>query len=92
MPAIDALSGYTVGPEAPADDAASVTPHDTTELAYITRGLYVGTAGDVTVVMAGSGTDITFKAVPAGTILPIRVKIVKDTGTTQAAGDIIALW
>jgi len=92
MAAADPLTGYTVGPEAPADDAASVTPHDTNELAFVTRALYVGTAGDVTVTMAGTGASITFKAVPAGTILPIRVKIVLDTGTTQAAGDIIALW
>lgn len=53
----------------------------------ISRGLYVGTSGDVTVTMYGGG-DVTFANVPAGTILPIRVSVVKDTST---ASDMVAL-
>jgi len=61
--------------------------------------LYVGTAGDVAVIMQSKfGPNgeypvildaITFKNVPAGSILPIIVDFVVATGTT--ASDLIAL-
>ena len=54
-----------------------------------TRGLYVGASGDV-VATNDDGGDVTFKAVPAGTVLPIRTRRVKATGTT--AGAIVALY
>jgi hypothetical protein len=56
--------------------------------------LYVGTAGDVAVIMQGKfGTEgqapvilqaITFKNVPAGSILPVIVDYVVATGTTAS--------
>ena len=61
--------------------------------------LYVGTAGDVAVIMQGKfGPNgeypiildaITFKNIPAGSILPIIADFVVATGTT--ASDFIAL-
>jgi len=72
-----------------ADHAAAVTPHDTNELAFITRALFIGGAGELTVKMA-SGSNVTFAAVPAGTLLPIQCYIVLDTGT-DATG-IVALF
>lgn len=61
--------------------------------------LYVGTAGDVSVIMTNKyGPNgelpiileaITFKNVPAGSILPIIVDFVVATGTT--ATDMVAL-
>ena len=71
--------------------AQAVTPSDATPLADGTRGLYIGGAGDVTVIMAQDGkTPITFKAVPVGTLLPIAVNFVMATGTT--ATNILALF
>ena len=52
-------------------------------------GLYVGTGGDVAVDMYQTGTNITFAAVPAGTILPILAVKVYNTGTD--ASNIVAL-
>lgn len=43
--------------------------------------LYVGGTGNVVVDMGGDGSSITFLAVPAGTVLPIFVHLVK-TGST----------
>jgi hypothetical protein len=63
---------------APAADAEAVTPSDVTVHPYIS--LYVGVTGDVAVVTE-AGTTVTFVAVPAGAILPIRVRQVLDTGT-----------
>jgi hypothetical protein len=75
--------------DAPADDAAPVTPSDTTVI-QLTRGLYIGGTGDVTVTMAARGNDVTYSGVPAGAILPIRVTRVKATATT--ATSIVAMW
>lgn len=89
MPATDAFSRFQATVISPLTSAASVTPHNTNELSYVTRALYVGGVGDVAVTMQDGG-EVTFVGVPAGTILPIRVKIVKATGTD--ATDIVALW
>lgn len=54
-----------------------------------TRGLYIGTGGDVAVIPRDGGSVKTFKNVPDGTILPMSV-IKVATGTT--ASDILALY
>ena len=74
----------------PARDAAAVTPHNTNDLDEVTVSLYVGTAGDVKVNMAQTGDAITFPNVQDGSILPVQVTRVYDTGTT--ASDIVALY
>jgi len=60
--------------------AFAITKNDDNELAYVTKAIYVGGAGDVAVRMY-DGTDVTFAGVAAGTILPIMVKRVLSTGT-----------
>ena len=71
----------------PAVRADVVTPDNSGELTPL-RSLYIGVSGDVTVDMADSGTNVTFKAVPVG-ILPVSVTRVYATGTT--ATDIVNL-
>jgi hypothetical protein len=71
----------------PAKFGGAVTPSDSTVLTP-TRALYVGTAGNVSVLMM-NGVTVTFSNVQAG-ILPIQVTQVLATGTT--ASNIIALW
>lgn len=91
MAAADGFSSFRSSLESPAADAVAVSPHDTNELSRVTRALYVGGAGNLVVTMAGTGGgDVTFTGVPAGTILPIRVKKVLSTNTT--ATSIVALW
>lgn len=59
----------------------AVTPNDSTDLpGGCTRALWVGGAGNV-VVLDEDGTESTITGVPAGTLLPIRVKRVKATST-----------
>ena len=67
-------SNYTFG------DGIAITPNDTTQLDKV-YGLYIGTAGTLTVITAG-GTTLAFGAVTAGSIIPLRVSVVKTTGTT----------
>lgn len=69
---------------------AAITPHDTTELATIPKGIYVGGAGNVVVIGADDSTAVTFTGVPAGSVLPVRPRIVKSTNTT--ATNLVALY
>jgi len=87
MAAVDVTQG---GIGEPATHAVAVTPDDVDTLANVSRALYVGVTGDVTVTMYGNGNNATFVGVPAGTILPIRVSKVLATGTD--ATDILNLY
>lgn len=73
----------------PASYAAAVTPSDTVNLTNLSRGLYVGSAGNVSCLTAG-GDTVTLANVPAGSLLPVRLKRVNSTGTT--ASNMVVLW
>lgn len=60
--------------------SGAVTPSDTVEQDF--DALYVGVTGDVTIQHTVSSVAVLYKAVPAGTILPVKGQIVKATGTT----------
>lgn len=68
--------------------AAAITPSDTVDLPSQAKAIYVGGAGDVLATIGG--TDVTFKAVPVGTVLHITATRVKATGTT--ATNLVALY
>lgn len=78
---------FDVETDAPATNAHAVSAHDTNELSPYARMLYIGGAGNLTVVTV-DGDEVAM-TVTAGTLLPLRVKIVKSTGLTASA--IIAL-
>lgn len=86
---MDPFKDYSESLTSPIRSADTVVPDDETDLSVLPRALYVGGAGDVAVVMAG-GQTVTFTAVPAGTILPVRAQRVLATGT--AASNLIAMW
>ena len=70
--------------------ATAVTPSDSTDLSGgITRGLWVGSTGNLSVVMADGNTS-AFTSVPAGTELKIALSRVRATGTT--ANNLLALY
>ncbi len=66
----------------PARLALPITPNDATDFQYVGKGIYVGGAGDIVVIMANSTTPVTFRSTATGSILPIRVSRVLATGTT----------
>lgn len=82
--------GRGIGIDSPASSAAAITLSDTLDLSYSTTGVYVGTAGDLHVTML-DGQDVTFKAVPAGAVLPIQVTRLWLTGTTVGMLA-VAMW
>jgi len=65
----------------PADNQVSVTPSDTADLAYVSRALFIGGAGNIVVTPASGQANVTYTC-PAGMILPIRAARVLATGTT----------
>ncbi len=75
------LGPYTTG--------EAITKSDTVNFSKVSRGLWIGGVGDVTIVMAGGGT-LAFVAVPAGTELRVRAIRVNSTGTS--ATNMVALW
>lgn len=66
-----------------------VVPDDSTELARVSRALWVGTAGNITVLTA-SDQVVLIKNVPGGTLLPIQIKRVNNTATT--ASNMVSLY
>jgi hypothetical protein len=84
LKAIRAIDMYS------AVDAAAVTPSDSTDLTNgECRALYIGGTGAVSLDV-GNSTAVVFAGVPAGTVLPVRAKRVRSTGT--AATNIVALY
>jgi hypothetical protein len=61
----------------------AITPNNTTLLTNKAFGIYVGTAGNLT-VLTDKDETVTFSDVPAGSIIPIVAKRVNVTGTTAS--------
>jgi hypothetical protein len=81
MAAVDTFSTLTTGGSGPASNAFEISPNNDAELTYVTRWLYVGTAGHVKIDTAG-GETVTLNNLAAGVLHPIRAKKVYATGTT----------
>lgn len=85
----DEWASQSTGISGPARHAAAVTPNDGADLPYAARSLYVGGAGDLSIVTVG-GETVTLAGVQAGTIVPLCVARVRSASTT--ATSILALW
>jgi hypothetical protein len=96
--AINFLQDYDPSTKAgdPAWFAFAVTPSDSADLAEYCTALWVGSAGNVAVVMAGqeipgmtaaaaNAVSVTFAGVNAGQWLPIRIGRVMATNTTATS-------
>jgi hypothetical protein len=58
-----------------------VTPSDSADLSFVTRALWVGGAGTITLIDL-SGNTTLFSGILAGTWLWIRATRIKATGTS----------
>jgi len=89
MPAIDLHALLGEGLTSPYDDAAEVTPSDTSDLTYVSRALWCASTGTIRVTMLG-GQTVT---IDHGThvLLTIRVTRIWSTGTSNNP-KIVALW
>lgn len=84
---VDTFDSHAVSITAPPSNAAPVIPDDIVDLPFVSRALYVGSAGDLRVLTL-AGQDVTYKGVSGTKVL--RVQRVFATGTT--ATDIISEW
>lgn len=80
--ATDPLPGAAIELDSPSSGAFAITPDNSNDLPYVTRGIYVGGAGDIVMIMAGDSAQVTRKNVVAGVLYPWRVKRVLATNTT----------
>lgn len=73
----------------PPEQAFEIAPSDLAPLPVVTRALYVGGAGDVALRLMG-GAEVTLRGLQAGSLIPIRIDMVKRAGTT--ATGLVGLW
>lgn len=85
----DPFDRTTDSPIAPAEDCFAITPSDSADLARATKAIYVGRAGDIALVPVRGNLPVMFRNVAAGTIIDVRVRAVRATGTTAA--DLVGL-
>lgn len=89
MPAAtDTFQSNGTGMTSPCTSAEAVTPSDTVDLTNVSRAIWVGTAGNVSLITK-AGQTVTFVGVQAGTLLPIRASRIRATSTT--ASNMLAL-
>ena len=74
--------------DSPGASAIAITPSNTDALEKISRAIYIGGAGNLTVEMLG-GQTVTFVGLSAGCLLPIRVNKVL---TSTTATNLVALY
>lgn len=79
---MDRFSGYAASPDSPSTEAFAITPSDTVELPAVTKAIYVGSAGHVTLRPLHASADVTYRNVPTGSYLTVRSSHVRATGTT----------
>lgn len=60
-----------------------ITPSNLTDFPSLTRGIYVASEGDISVVRY-DGTVVTFSNVAAGSVLPVSARRVNASGTTAS--------
>jgi hypothetical protein len=60
-----------------------------TEMTYACRAIFVGGAGNLSLLLMDGTTTLVISGVLAGTLLPIRARAIKAATT---ATNIVALW
>jgi len=78
---MDQFKDFPTTLTSPATNAQPVTPSDTNTLPQVSRAVYVGQTGDVSVEML-SGQIVLFQNVQGGSILALRALKIRQTGTT----------
>ncbi|WP_338719499.1 hypothetical protein [Devosia sp. XK-2] len=83
---VDRFQAHAASMEGPATHGFAITPSDAADLSEVTRAIYVGGAGNLAVRLL-SGADVTFAAVSAGTVLPIRaLRVLTASTATNLVG------
>lgn len=70
--------------ESPGQDGFTITPSNTVDFTTLAKSIWVGVAGNVTLVTS-RGTTLTFVGCQAGSIIPVEARRVDVTGTTATS-------
>lgn len=81
----DPFRYLTDSPMSPAEQCFEITPSDSQDLPTPTKALFIGEGGDVALVTLRGNSEITFRNLQSGSILDVRVKAVRASGTTAAS-------
>lgn len=81
----DPFKYLTDTPMAPAEQCFAIVPSDSQDLPAPTKALYIGEGGDVALVTLRGTDDVVFRNLQAGSILDVRVKAVRASGTTATS-------
>ena len=84
----DKFSHQSDSVSGPARAAFAIIPSDTVPLTFAPKGIFVGTAGDVTLRAIDAGADVTYKNLADGSYIAVRVLYLRASGTT--ASDLVA--
>ena len=85
----DLFENHAPALTAPAAGGAAIAPSDAADLPVVSRAIWVGAGGDLSVELADGGA-VVLAGVAGGTLLPLRARAVRAAGTT--AGALVALW
>ena len=77
----DAFGGTLDSVSAPATWGTAVVPHDVDALGDVPKALYIGGGGTLVARGSGGGADVTFRGLPAGSVLPFRAQFWKKYDT-----------
>lgn len=69
---------------APATDCFAIAPDDNAELPSATKALFIGVGGDIVLRPVAGDTDVTFRNLPDGSVLDVRVRAIRASGTTAS--------
>lgn len=72
------------GADLPARAPFPIVPDDDAELELVTKGIYVGTGGDVCLRGVDSDEDVTYRNLGDGAYIAVRASHVRATGTTAS--------
>ena len=86
---MDKFEDFTSDLVAPAREGAEIAPDDGKDLPALPRAIWIGGGGALSMVMADGGT-VLLVGVPAGSLLPLRPRRIRATGTS--ATKLVALW
>lgn len=73
----------------PAEHCFAIAPSDSEDLAQATKAIYVGTGGDLSIVPLGSNDPVILRNVIGGSVLDLRIRAIRESGTTAA--DLVGL-
>ncbi len=85
----DSFDSVTDSLISPARKAFAILPNDTSDFEIATKAVYIGSGGDLTFQAIGDDADVTMRNIASGSVIAIRMRAIRATGTT--ATDIVGL-